>query len=216
MKIRRIVALCTTALLVSGFSHSQLVIQFEPKQKNLDQAVVYLESKNTRSELTSQLKTKIVQRDRLFHPYIEVVTVGTQVAFPNEDPFAHHVYSFSKTKPFELPLYQQDASPKVTFDKPGVVILGCNIHDWMLAYLIIVDTPYYGKVSNSEVEIEDVNAGDYTLNIWHPTFGEKLQWKRSVNVTSPNQVMKVNISENFSNFSQPQPESFDEHSPFYD
>ncbi len=75
------------------------------------------------------------QQGHQFVPHLLVVQAGTEVTFPNSDNVSHHVYSFSPTKPFELPLYKGDVYPPVTFEKAGIVVVGCNIHDSMLGYI---------------------------------------------------------------------------------
>jgi plastocyanin len=114
-------------------------------------------------------KATMVQQSQQFSPYVLPVQVGTVVEFPNRDPFRHHVYSFSPAKQFELKLYGGDQTETVTFDKPGIVALGCNIHDNMLAYIDVVPTPYFGTSgSDGKVEINDLPAGTYTVGLWHP------------------------------------------------
>src|SRR5204863_937520 len=87
----------------------------------------------------------VAQKDKTFIPFVTVVQTGTPVQFPNQDPIRHHVYSFSPPKPFEIKLYAGTPVAPIVFDKPGEVVLGCNIHDHMLAYIYVVDTPYFGK-----------------------------------------------------------------------
>ncbi len=90
------------------------------------------------------------------------------MSFPNHDIVRHHVYSFSPPKPFEIKLYVGTPVAPIIFDKPGEVVLGCNIHDHMLAYVYVVDTPYFAKTDASGVAtIEELPAGDYDLQIWH-------------------------------------------------
>ncbi len=84
-----------------------------------------------------QGKYEVTQKDTQFHPFISVVPVGATVSFPNFDPFRHHVYSFSPTKRFELKLFARDQTRSVTFDKAGVVAVGCNIHDSMSAFIYV-------------------------------------------------------------------------------
>jgi plastocyanin len=111
----------------------------------------------------------MAQKDMQFQPYVLIVPVGAEVSFPNLDPFHHHVYSFSKAKTFELKLYGQDETRKVTFDKAGVVALGCNIHDNMSAYIRVVDTPWAVKTAASGVAVvRDLPAGGATVIVWHP------------------------------------------------
>ena len=81
------------------------------------------------------------QIDKEFVPYVKPVRTGSFVQFPNKDHIRHHVYSFSAPSKFELPLYMGTPAQPVLFDKPGVVKLGCNIHDWMIGYVYVTDSP---------------------------------------------------------------------------
>ena len=114
-------------------------------------------------------RAAIEQVDREFIPYVTVIQVGTTVTFPNRDPILHHVYSFSPAKPFEIKLYTGKSPSEVVFDKSGIVTLGCNIHDWMVGYVVIVPTPYFGKSDASgNVRLRDLPAGSYEVRAWHP------------------------------------------------
>jgi plastocyanin len=109
------------------------------------------------------------QHDLQFVPHVLVVQTGTEVAFPNGDEVSHHVYSFSDTKPFELALYKGDQYPPVLFDRAGIVVLGCNIHDGMLGYIVVVGTPHFAKTDEQGIAlIENVPPGDYVLAAWTP------------------------------------------------
>jgi len=109
------------------------------------------------------------QVDKEFVPYVKPIFVGSTVRFPNSDNIRHQVYSFSPVKKFELPLYGGTNAPPVTFDKPGVVILGCNIHDWMIGYIYVSETPFFAKTGpQGTVAINDLPTGEYTVRIWHP------------------------------------------------
>ena len=111
----------------------------------------------------------IEQIGREFVPQVTVVQAGTTVAFPNRDRLLHHVYSFSPAKTFEIKLYSGAAPFDVLFDKAGLVTIGCNIHDWMIAYVYVVDTPSFGRSdSGGKASIGDMPAGDYDVHIWHP------------------------------------------------
>lgn len=115
------------------------------------------------------LKADMDQRDQRFAPHVLAVHTGTQVRFPNSDNIRHQVYSFSAAKRFELRLYEGTPAAPLLFDKPGVVVLGCNIHDWMLGYIYVTDEPRFG-VSDAQgrVRLEQLPAGDYHLTLWHP------------------------------------------------
>lgn len=104
-----------------------------------------------------------------FVPHVLVVPVGTQVNFPNSDHIHHDVYSFSPAKTFELPLYKGVPAHAVLFDKPGVVVLGCNIHDWMLGYIDVVTSPWYAMTdATGHASVKAVPAGNYTVTVWQP------------------------------------------------
>lgn len=102
-----------------------------------------------------------------FVPRVLVVRTGTDVTFPNSDNVRHHVYSFSEAKRFELPLYAGSVHPSVRFDRAGLVTLGCNIHDDMVGYVLVVDTPYFGKTdATGRVWLEGLPAGRYDASVW--------------------------------------------------
>ena len=116
-----------------------------------------------------QRTVTIEQRDREFIPYVTIVQTGTLVDFPNRDAFKHHIYSFSPAKVFEIKLYADKPGQPVLFDKPGEVALGCNIHDWMEAYILVVNSAYFAKTDkDGKAVIHDVPAGAYRLRVWHP------------------------------------------------
>ena len=106
------------------------------------------------------------QRNLSFVPQVLVVQTGTEVGFPNSDNVRHHVYSFSPAKRFELKLYAGNHTSTVLFDHPGVDTLGCNIHDWMLGYVVVVDTPWFAKTGADGGARVDAPAGRYTLQLW--------------------------------------------------
>lgn len=111
----------------------------------------------------------VAQRNKQFVPYVSAIQAGTTVQFPNQDTVKHHLYSFSPAKKFELPLYSGTPSEPVVFDTPGLVTLGCNIHDWMIAYILVVPTPWFVVSGpNGEGSLRDLPAGSYDLEIWQP------------------------------------------------
>lgn len=111
---------------------------------------------------------EIVQHDQEYIPYVTVIREGTRVEFPNKDTIQHHIYSLSKAKRFEKPLYAPGARESVVFDQPGIVTLGCNIHDWMIAYIVVLPTPYFAKTGNDGVATLAVPPGKYRVEVWHP------------------------------------------------
>ncbi|TLZ39558.1 MAG: methylamine utilization protein [Gammaproteobacteria bacterium] len=112
------------------------------------------------------------QVDRAFAPDLLVVPIGSTVEFPNSDSVSHQIYSFSQPKRFKLPLYRGKPYPPVPFDQAGVVTLGCNIHDDMLAYLLVTDAPWFGRTDKSGAWVADVPRGRYRVSIWHPRMRE--------------------------------------------
>ncbi len=112
---------------------------------------------------------EMVQQDLQFHPFVLIVPAGAVVAFPNRDDVRHHVYSFSPAHPFELKLYGRDETRTVRFDHPGAIALGCNIHDNMIAFIKVVDTPYAAKSGADGVaSLRGAPPGQAVLHVWHP------------------------------------------------
>lgn len=111
----------------------------------------------------------VAQQNISFNPFVLIVPVGSNVTFPNKDNVRHHVYSFSPAKKFELKLYGRDESRSVVFDKAGVVALGCNIHDQMIAYVVVVDTPYAAKTGADGIAlIRNAPSGSAAMTVWQP------------------------------------------------
>jgi plastocyanin len=110
------------------------------------------------------------QLKKQFVPHVLVIQTGTTLSFPNSDNIRHQVYSFSEAKRFELKLYSGKSAEPILFDRPGVVVLGCNIHDWMSAYLYVVDTPYFALTDKDGHVVIQAPLGNYTARIWHPRF----------------------------------------------
>lgn len=114
------------------------------------------------------LNAIIDQHNKMFVPSIMAIRTNTLVRFPNSDDIRHHVYSFSPAKKFELRLYHGMTAEPVLFDKPGTVVLGCNIHDSMVAYIFVVDTEYHA-VGDAQGYIRiQAPAGKYRLQVFHP------------------------------------------------
>lgn len=139
-----------------------------PAGMPVEDAAVVIEPVSGRMPLPKQT-AHIEQIDREFVPYLSIVQRGAEVQFPNRDRTKHHVYSFSPAKTFEIKLYAGQPAKPVVFDKSGEVVLGCNIHDWMEAHVLVVDTPWFGKTgANGIARIAGMPAGRYRLWVWHP------------------------------------------------
>lgn len=151
------------------------VVVSDAAGKPLADAVVMLEPAAGRLPVSPMAGVQIAQAKRQFTPQVTVVTVGTPVTFPNNDTVRHHVYSFSPVKTFELKLYAGVSNTPVVFDKPGIAILGCNIHDQMVAWVVVVDTPLHARsAASGRAQIEGVPPGSYQLRVWHPGLAEGL------------------------------------------
>ncbi|MDR5740315.1 MULTISPECIES: methylamine utilization protein [unclassified Caballeronia] len=136
-------------------------------------AVVYATPVAGKPPATKPAGAIIDQVKRRFVPRVSVVQTGASVTFPNKDNIEHDVYSFSPAKRFELNLYHGIPANPVVFDKPGLVVMGCNIHDEMVAYLLIVDTPWFAKTDAKGVAvIDNVPADALKLTAWHYRLGD--------------------------------------------
>ncbi|GAA59702.1 protein containing plastocyanin/azurin family domain [Pseudoalteromonas sp. BSi20652] len=143
------------------------------KDEPMANAVVWLTTKNG-SEIITPPDTPYAmsQKDREFTPRILVVPQNAKVEFPNADSIMHHVYSFSKAKTFELKLYKEQPKAPLVFEQTGVVELGCNIHDWMLGYIVVVDSTIFAITDEAGKVDLTASKGEYTLNVWHSGFSD--------------------------------------------
>jgi plastocyanin len=136
--------------------------------KPVSGAVVFLDSPQAREQVRPLVGIEVAQAERRFVRPVSVVTVGTSVTFPNLDTVRHHVYSFSPIKRFEIKLYVGTPAAPVVFDQPGIAVLGCNIHDQMAAWIVVVATPWFGRSDDAgRWTAADVPPGRYTLRAWH-------------------------------------------------
>lgn len=169
-------AICAGGLAAMSTSAAELRVRILDREgKPVADVVVTAQNPQTPTK-TSAARTKpavMDQIDKQFVPHILVIQAGTTVAFPNSDTVAHQVYSFSPAHRFQLPLYHGQTHAPEPFDEPGIVVLGCNIHDSMIAYIYVAPTPYFGKTdAGGTVTLTDLPAGAYELSIWSPRFNE--------------------------------------------
>ncbi len=160
-------ALCALALVPPVAARSVSGSVTAPTGTPIAGAVVFVQAPSPPAG--GRHATAVVdQVEKTFVPGILPIMVGTSVRFPNHDQIQHHVYSFSATKTFELPLYKGEDAAPVLFDKVGVVKIGCNIHDWMSGIILVLPTPYFTVTdANGKYVLEDVPEGTYTLVVWH-------------------------------------------------
>ena len=160
-------AACTWPVLAATLVHAEVL---GPGGQPVEDAAVYLLPVSERKAAGHPpVPASVEQHDREFVPYLTVVQTGAAVRFPNQDPIQHHIYSFSQPKKFEIKLYAGQGPEPMIFDKPGVVTMGCNVHDWMLGYVFVVDTPWFGKTdARGQVQIDAAEVGEYEARVWHP------------------------------------------------
>lgn len=165
MLIRALLTLSVCSLLssVAGAAELTLIVT-DADGKPLQNAVVT--SNGRAANTSSSAKHEVVQRGRQFVPNTTLIRKGDTVSFPNQDSLRHHVYSFSSARTFEFELYGGDVSPSMDFPEAGLVVLGCNIHDDMIGY-ILVDEYGQGGVTDADGRIR-LDAGDATeFTVWH-------------------------------------------------
>lgn len=178
----------------------------DPDGYPVPDVVVYL--KGAAASIAPANKTAVMdQVDKRFVPHVLVVQTGTSVEFPNSDTIAHHVYSFSHPNHFKLPIYKGDIHPPVAFDDEGIVVLGCNIHDQMLGYIAVVDTPVFAKTDDAGMAT--LTTGDVTdgiVSVWSPRIRDD---RESLSVSVEKQPGKQQIAFRLSKKLRPQ---HDQHS----
>jgi plastocyanin len=135
------------------------------------------------------------QVDLAFAPDVLVIPVHSSVQFPNSDAVSHQVYSFSGAKAFQLPLYRGKPYPPVVFDQPGVVTLGCNIHDKMLAYIVVTRAAHFGRTdADGKFTARNLAPGRYVLRLWHPLLNENLDVGSVVTVDAVDSGTEVQLA----------------------
>ena len=186
------VLLSTMTCLHPASASSALVTVTDADGERLEHAVISFHGK-TPQIAHDQTVAIMDQQTRQFAPTVLPIQQGTDVSFPNSDDVRHHVYSFSHPNNFELKLYHGERNAPVRFDHPGVVVLGCNIHDGMIGYLQVVDTPWFDKTGTDGLATVDrVPPGDYTLQVWHPDLGMRYE-RRPVSLTAGHQSFEISL-----------------------
>ncbi|HEU4365070.1 MAG TPA: hypothetical protein VFT13_06345 [Candidatus Krumholzibacteria bacterium] len=162
-----------------------------PRATTPRDVVVYLAGAGTRGALAPGSRVPALKQiNQSFEPHVLGVPVGTTVEFPNMDMVYHNVFSYSKTKRFDLGYYGKGKSRRVTFDKPGIVQVFCDIHSTMSAYIFVADTPFVTQPDEDGMyRFGGLPSGTYTLKVWHPDLGE-----RSLNVTVGDGSSRVDLN----------------------
>ena len=135
------------------------------------------------------------QANNEFVPHVLVVEQGTEVLFPNNDSVSHHVYSFSPAKPIEHALYKGNVHPPLIFDRAGVNVLGCNIHDGMLGYIVVVATPHFAQTdAEGRAALAGLPPGDYRVSVWTPRLrGDDLPAQRTITVGADDAALTFDL-----------------------
>jgi plastocyanin len=175
MRIRkRLLALVLGFVFAAGLAHAQTAeiaatVTDQQGRPVVDAVLVAVPVDGTVRSRERPRDGSIDQVDKEFVPRVTIVSVGGAVTFPNHDDVRHQVYSFSPAKRFELPLYAGVPAQPIVFDKPGVVVLGCNIHDWMVGYVYVSESPFFGKTGkDGKAVLSELPARAYVVHVWHP------------------------------------------------
>jgi plastocyanin len=184
--------------LAIGAAHAQTAeiaatVLNEQGQPVADAVVIAVPADGARPPAKSAERPRagvVDQVNKDFTPKVTAILAGTAVTFPNHDDVRHHVYSFSPAKRFELPLYAGEPAGPVVFDKPGVVVLGCNIHDWMVGYIYVSESPYFAKTDkDGKAIIAELPPRAYAVRVWHPQLeATEETTRKSVDASRPGRV----------------------------
>jgi len=148
--------------------------------KPVKDAVIML---STHSMSTPKMVAIMDQVDESFVPRVLVIQKGQRVNFPNSDDIRHHVYSFSKPKTFEIKLYKGSEIPPIGFDKAGLVVLGCNIHDDMIGYIFVADNQYAVKTDKEGKVNLPAKQGD-RVSLWSERMIDGVNAIKQIDITS--------------------------------
>ena len=157
-------------------------------------AVVHISGKGITSSSTEVAIMDQVSRQ--YSPHVLAIHKNQKVSFPNSDNVRHHVYSFSKTKPFEMKLYAGTPNTPITFENEGVVVLGCNIHDSMLGYIVVYGDGKFGVVDDAgKIVFSEPKKSVTSLNIWHPNLVDKTKTHYSGHLSGQDSItVTINIT----------------------
>ena len=164
----RLALFATAALVGANAAATSLVVQLtDGAGKPLADVVVSADPEAGAAIPKYLRPAEIAQKGLKFLPTVSVIQTGSRIAFPNNDKVKHHIYSFSPAKKFDQKLYSGVAASPQVFDKAGLVVLGCNIHDRMVAYVKVVDSPWFAKTDSAGVARIELPAGKYVVSAWH-------------------------------------------------
>jgi plastocyanin len=163
--------------------------------KALVGAVITAQAVNPALPPAAPVKAIMDQVNLAFEPDVLVLPVNSSVQFPNSDAVGHQVYSFSSAHRFQLPLYRGKPYPPIVFEQPGVITLGCNIHDNMLAYIVVTDAPYFGRTDAAGHWVApSVPVGRYHIRVWHPLSNEPADLEKVVQIGGDKDVVELRLT----------------------
>lgn len=174
-------ALLATSLAAGGLKGRVTVMDKDGRRWDaLTDCLAMLEPLGPHPKVEKRPLLKIRTTGKRFLPRVAWTTVGSDVAFPNQDSILHNVFSPCCAQPFDTGHYEPGGTPRITVAKAGLVKLYCNVHHSMYAFLWVVETPFVQSLDRaSGVDFRDVPAGSYRLRLWHPEVGEK-NWTVSI------------------------------------
>jgi plastocyanin len=167
--VKRALLACMSALAWGSASAAGIAVEVtDLAGQPVADVVVSLVLDGEAGPVKDAARRQIEQRGLKFIPLVSVIQTGTTMLFPNNDKVRHHIYSFSPAKKFDQKLYSGVAAAPQVFDQPGTVVLGCNIHDRMIAYVKVVDTPHFAKTDSNGRASFSTPPGKGSLEVWHP------------------------------------------------
>jgi plastocyanin len=164
---------CACMAAQDGTLRGRVDVVHRSKHKTGSADVVVWLTSDHPAPATAAPRARLIQKDKRFSPHVVAVRTGSEIEFPNQDPFFHDVFSIYRGKPFELGLYESGSTRKVRFSQPGVSYIFCNIHPEMSAAVIAVPTPYFAvTASEGSFQISHVPAGHYKIEFWYELASE--------------------------------------------
>jgi len=195
--LRRIACAALASAFIPLVTHAaSLQIQLtDSHDRNAAGLGIVVDTTSTEPTSPTPPTAVIDQRHEQFVPRVSIVQRGTEVSFPNTDRVQHHVYSFSPAKQFELALYRGNEHPPVTFDQDGIVVLGCNIHDHMIGYVLVVDSSHFGFSDQAgRLSLDGLPNETVKVTVWHPDLGiDYGAVTRTVALGPGNNVLQVKL-----------------------
>ncbi len=172
MSVLRTILFLTLAVSLRAAEFTCIVTNAKGGEPLAEAAVSLIPLDQPAPSVSPDARAEIVQQDQEFSVFLTVVQTGTQIVLPNRDNVQHHVYSLSRPRRFELPLYNPGQTESIAFELEGQVTIGCNIHDWMISHVVVVPTPWFAKTDDKGEARITAPAGRYRLEIWHPRLGK--------------------------------------------